>query len=207
MTEQELFEESALGVLSSRQSTNFCGHRQYTIGPEKSAELANCLREMNVDGVLDGAQYSHIILSRPYRTPFTFLLTFVGHKSLSSLFTVPLRAWRKKYAFIDDIPTIGYLPTLHLGILADAMERAAVLASAGKRFANVFIGPFASKERRLQHKTVLKRIEKTGGSLWPRPSSRVAYCLGCSSGPNANVITDFSENSSTCGGQSVVFSI
>ena len=135
LTEQELFEESSLGVLSSRQSTNFRGLRQITLGPEDSRELAEILRELtHLEGpVLDHASHSHVVLSRPYRTPFTFLLTFVGHLPLLSLLTVPFRSIRKKTQHVDDIPSIGALQTLHLGILADGMERAAVLASSSKK--------------------------------------------------------------------------
>ena len=41
ITEGELFEECALGILSSRQSTNYRGHRQVSFGPQQSA-LASC---------------------------------------------------------------------------------------------------------------------------------------------------------------------
>jgi hypothetical protein len=83
------------------------------------------------------------VLCRPYRTPFTFLLTFIGHKKLRSMLTVPIRAWRKKRHLRPDIPTIGYLTDLHVGILADAMERATVIASAGRRRSIVHMKPFS----------------------------------------------------------------
>ncbi|MCA9699763.1 MAG: hypothetical protein KC431_19720, partial [Myxococcales bacterium] len=84
--EGELFEECALGVLSSRQSTNYRGHRQVSFGPDDSQTIAGIVRSMNGTEVpvLDGASYTHVILSRPYRTPFTLLLTFVGHKPVRS---------------------------------------------------------------------------------------------------------------------------
>lgn len=150
VTDGELFDECSLGILSARQSTNYRGHRQVTLGPEDSATVAALLRR--VDGleapVLDGASHTHVVLSRPYRTPFTLLLTFIGHKPVVSLLTVPLRAWRKKVHHTDDIPTIGYLQQLHIGILADAMERAAPLASEGRRRAQVFQAPFTADGRR-----------------------------------------------------------
>lgn len=149
-TEQQLFEECALGVLSARQSTNYRGHRQVTLGPEDSAQVAELLRELkHVEAPpLDRATHTHVVLSRPYRTPFTMLLTFIGHAPIASLVTVGVRAWKKKFQHTDDIPTIGYLQQLHVGILADAMERAAVLASDGHRQAQVFMAPFSGSERR-----------------------------------------------------------
>lgn len=164
-TEGELFEEAALGVLSSRQSTNYRGHRQVTLGPADSARLTPLLRRLvGLEGaVLDGAAYTHVGLSRPYRTPFTFLLTFIGHKPGISLGTVPLRGWRKKVHHEDDIPTIGYLQHLHVGIWADAMERAALLASGGRRRANVLMGPFAGSGRLAENAAVLAEIEALVG--------------------------------------------
>jgi hypothetical protein len=142
--EKELFEEAALGVLSSRQSTNYRGHRQVTFGPAQSARLAGLLRALSglEAPVLDHATHTHVVLSRPYRTPFTMLLTLVGHKQLASPFTVLGRVWKKRVQFGSDLPTIGYLQHLHLGILADAMERAAVVASGGARRAQVLQKPF-----------------------------------------------------------------
>ncbi len=141
--ERELFEECSLGILSSRQSTNYRGHRQITLGSERSAEVARLLRDLGgPEPVLEGACHTHIVLSRPYRTPFTLLLTFVGHKPVLSAATVPLRGLRKRYQHVDDIPTIGYLQHLHLGILAEGMERAALIASSGRRMANVVQAPF-----------------------------------------------------------------
>ena len=146
--EQELFEETSLGILTARQSTNYRGHKQVTLGPEHSAAAADALRAMGgSEPVLDGAAYTHVVLSKPYRTPFTMLLTFIGHKPVVSLATVPLRAWNKRFHGDDDIPTIGYLQHLHLGILADAMERAALIASDGRRMANVIHAPFCTPGR------------------------------------------------------------
>lgn len=136
VTEGELFEECALGVLSARQSTNYRGHRQITLGPEDSASLVG-----RIPGLLPQAAMTHVVLSRPYRTPFTMLLTVVGHKTGLSLLTVPWRAFRKRVFHEDDIPTIGYLQHLHVGVLADAMDRAAILASGGQRRANVVLDP------------------------------------------------------------------
>ncbi|PRQ02242.1 hypothetical protein ENSA5_24780 [Enhygromyxa salina] len=153
LPEAELFEETALGLLSSRQSTNYRGQRQVSFGPDDSATIAGILRSMTgVDGpgegpVLDHASYTHVILSRPYRTPFTLLLTFVGHKPIRSLMSVPVRAVRKRLLHENDIPTIGYLQQLHLGILADTMERAVIIASQGRRRAQIFQAPFCGRAR------------------------------------------------------------
>jgi hypothetical protein len=170
LTERELFEECALGVLSARQSTNFRGQREVLLGPADSTRAAELLRRIGRKEapVLDGAACTHVVLARPYRTPFTFLLTFVGHKPLASLVTVPLRAWAKRFRHADDIPTIGYLKELHLGILADAMERAAVVASAGTRRAQVFLEPFerpadAQALRELEALVGLTAAERAAG--------------------------------------------
>jgi hypothetical protein len=159
--EQEVFEEASLGVLSSRQSTNFRGLRQVTVGPAESARVAALLRRIGrrEAKVLDHASYTHIVLTRPYRTPFTLLLTFIGHKPVRSLLSVPLRAFDKRYRHHDDIPTIGYLQHLHLGILADGIERAAVLASQGRRRAQVFLEPFDAPEDR----DALAELERMAG--------------------------------------------
>lgn len=164
-TEGELFEEASLGLLTARQSTNYRGHRQVTLGPEDSATLAGLLRKLDgLDGaVLDGAAYTHVGLSRPYRTPFTFLLTFIGHAPVASLVTVPLRAWRKKFHHADDIPTIGYLQHLHVGVWADAIERAAVIASGARRAANVLMRPFSGAEAQAKNAAVLREIEALVG--------------------------------------------
>lgn len=144
MTEQELFESASVGVLSSRQSTNFPGHRQISLGPADAVRAAEILRRLDCEApVLDNAAAVHVVLSRPYRTKFTLLLTLVGHLPVLSLATVPWRIYRKKVQHADDIPTIGYLQHLHVGILADAMERAAVIASGGRRKAQVFMRPFS----------------------------------------------------------------
>jgi len=145
LTEQELFEACSLGVLSSRQSTNYRGHRQVSLGPDDSARAAELLRQLDPEApVLDHAATTHVVLSRPYRTPFTMLLTLVGHQPVLSLLTVPWRIYRKKVHHDDDIPTIGYLQHLHVGILADAMDRAAIIASGGRRRAQVFMRPFCA---------------------------------------------------------------
>jgi hypothetical protein len=164
-TESELFHEAALGVLSSRQSTNYLGHRQATLGEADSAKLAGLLRQLNghEGPVLDGAQYNHVAFTRPYRTPFTFLLTFIGHASFSSLLTVPLRAWNKRFHHADDIPTIGYLQHLHVGIWADASERAAVLASCGRRQANVLMRAFSGAAAQQRGAAVMREIEALAG--------------------------------------------
>jgi hypothetical protein len=169
-TERELFEECSLGVLSARQSTNFRGQREVLLGPRDSERAASLLRRIGRKEapVLDGAACTHVVLARPYRTPFTFLLTFIGHKPLASLVTVPLRAWAKRFRHADDIPTIGYLKELHLGVLADAMERAAVIASAGTRRAQIFLEPFeqpadAAALRELEALVGLTPAERAAG--------------------------------------------
>lgn len=164
VTEQELFEEASLGVLTARQSTNFNGHRQTTFGPETSMRIGHILRGLRhcEADVLDNVAYTHVVLSRPYRTPFTLLLTFVGHKPVLSLGTVPMRVWDKRVHHSDDIPTIGYLQHLHVGILADAMERAAVVASSGRRMAQVFQAPFCGRGRK-DNKPLLHALEELVG--------------------------------------------
>lgn len=164
ITEGELFDECALGILTARQSTNYRGHRQVTFGPDDSARIAELLRGLRqTDGtVLDGASHTHVVLSRPYRTPFTLLLTLIGHKPLLSLLTVPLRAIRKSLFHIDDMPSIGYLQQLHIGILADAMERATVIASAGSRRAQVFSAPFCHGAR-AANRAVIQELEALCG--------------------------------------------
>ena len=162
--EQEIFEENALGILSSRQSTNYRGFRQTTLGPDDSQKVASILRKMQgaEAPVLDNATHTHVIFSRPYRTPFTLLLTFAGHRPFKNLITVPIRALKKRIQFVDDIPTIGYLQYLHIGILADAMERAAVIASEGRRGANVFMAPFTKTGRKANRKAI-GELEKLCG--------------------------------------------
>lgn len=164
VTEQELFEESTLGILTARQSTNYQGHRQVTLGPEDSVEATAILRDLKgLSGeALDGAEYTHIVLSRPYRTPFTLLLTFIGHKPVVSVLTVLKRALDKRLKHIDDIPTIGYLQQLHIGILADAMERAAVVASNARRMANVHSAPFCGSNVDA-NKGAIRRLEQLAG--------------------------------------------
>jgi len=165
VTEQELFEEVSLGVLSARQSTNFRGHRQVTFGPEESAEIAALMGELTglEAPVLPGAQMTHVVLTRPYRTAFTLLLTFTGHKMGLNFLTVPWRALSKRFFHADDIPSIGYLQHLHLGVLADALERAAAVASAGQRAAQVFMAPFAGADCRKANKAVMAKLHKRCG--------------------------------------------
>lgn len=164
VSEGALFEECALGVLSARQSTNYRGFRQVTLGPDQQSRVAELLRRL--DGIeappLDGAGYCHLVVGKPYRNPFTMLLTLVGHRPIASLATVALRAVRKRTRFIDDIPTIGYLPHLHVGILADAMERAAVIASAGTRRAQAFMRPFTGAHAR-RNKGAIRQLEALCG--------------------------------------------
>lgn len=164
VTNQEIFEETALGVVTSRQSTNYRGHKQVTLGPDDSRKMNVLLHRLrNCEATpLDGAEYTHVVFSRPYRTPFTLLLTFVGHLPLISPLSVLKRALDKRFKHVDDIPTIGYLQELHIGILADAMERAAPIASAGKRKAQVFSAPFAGDNAN-QNKRVIRQIEKLAG--------------------------------------------
>jgi hypothetical protein len=163
--ERELFDEVSLGVLSARQSTNFRGHKQVSFGPADSAKMAGILRTMKgVEAdVLDNTAMTHVVLTRPYRTPFTLLLTFVGHSMGLNVMTVPWRALSKRFMHADDVPSIGYLQHLHLGILADAMERAAVIASAGRRQAQIFMAPFSDKEARKANKAAMAELSRMCG--------------------------------------------
>lgn len=136
-TDGELFDEVSLGVLSSRQSTNFRGFRNVVLGPEDSALVDEIVARSGIGPTRPGATHTHLVFERPYRTPFTSLLTFIGHRWWWSLPSVLLRAWRKRFRHVDDIPTIGWLRDLHVGILAEAMERAAIVASSGARRADV----------------------------------------------------------------------
>jgi hypothetical protein len=149
ITEARLFEESCLGVLVARQSTNFRGFKDVVVGGDDAARVASLLRRIGHSeaAVLDDASHVHVVLSRPYRTPFTMLLTFVGHAPVVSLATVPLRALQKRFAQKDDIPTIGYLQDLHLGILGDVIERGVVVASRGRARAQVHLAPCEAKSR------------------------------------------------------------
>jgi hypothetical protein len=168
--DQTLFEESALGLLSSRQSTNYRGQRQVSFGPGEDAWLVSGLRnaawpkdaDRRRQRVLDGASYTHVFFSRPYRTPFTLLLTFVGHRPFRSLLTVPQRALAKRTRGAVDIPTIGYLQQLHLGILADQIERAVVVASEGTRRANVIVDPFVGAARQGNAALVAEIMKRSG---------------------------------------------
>ncbi len=164
VSEQALFEECALGVLSARQSTNFRGLKQVTFGAGRSAEIAALLRQLKGREAepLQGASYTHLVIGRPYRNPFTMLLTLVGHKRWSSPLTVAQRLVRKRLRFIDDIPTIGYLPHLHVGILADAMERAAVIASGGARRGQGLMAPFCGGTAKAND-GIIRKLEKLCG--------------------------------------------
>ncbi len=163
-TEGELFEEGSLGVLTSRQSTNYRGFEQTTLGPDDSRRAAEILQGLTGrrSEALRGATHTHLVFSRPYRTPFTLLLTFIGHMPLASLLTVPKRALAKRFLYRDDIPTIGYLPEMHIGILADGMERAAVIASQGTRKANVHMAPFCGAHSK-DNSRAIRELEKLGG--------------------------------------------
>jgi hypothetical protein len=164
VTEREVFEETSLGVMSSRQSTNYRGHRQVTLGRRDSGRLAELLAQLHGTEAepVAGAEYTHVALTRPYRTPFTLLLTFIGHRPILSLATVLKRALEKRFRHTDDIPTIGYLQELHVGILADAMERAAPIASGGRRKAQVFSAPFAGSYKK-QNRRIIRQIEDLVG--------------------------------------------
>ncbi len=148
IVEQRLFEEASLGVLIARQSTNYRGFKDVIVGGEDAAKVASLLRRLGHSEarVLESATHVHVVLSRPYRTPFTLLLTFVGHAPLASVATVPLRALQKYFAHKDDIPTIGYLQDLHLGILGDVIERGVVVASRGRSRAQVHLAPCVAKD-------------------------------------------------------------
>ena len=161
--ESELFDEASLGILSSRQSTNFRGQKQRVLGPKQSAEIASLITQHLGEGVaLEDASHTIITLTRSYRTPFTLLLTLAGHKPLLSLLTVPLRAIKKRFFGATDIPTIGYLRGLHLGILADAMERATVIASEGQRRANIILAPFCGAQRKTNQRLIKALQNKCG---------------------------------------------
>ena len=164
-TEGELFDECSLGVLSSRQSTNFKGFRQVTLGPRQSEEAKSILDKLQgrEGPALAHATHTHLVLGRPYRTPFTLLLTFIGHKPFKSLLSVPRRIWAKQTQGAVDIPTIGYLPHLHIGILAESMERAAIVASTGARAANVFMAPFAGDTIRASNAESIAQLEALCG--------------------------------------------
>ena len=164
VSEGELFEECSLGVLTARQSTNFRGHRDVVLGTADSARMAALLRQLKgLEATpLDGASHTHVVFCRPYRTPFTLLLTFIGHSALTSPWTVATRAWRKKYQHADDIPTIRWLMHVHLGVLADAMERATVIASGGKRRAQTFMVPLCGNLRQ-ENRAILRDMELLAG--------------------------------------------
>ena len=164
VSDGELFDESALGVLSSRQSTNFRGFRQVTFGPGESQKITQLLGELKGQEAapLSGSAYTHIILGRKYRNPFTMLLTLVGHRQLTSPFSVLKRVFHKRIRYGDDIPTIGYLPHLHIGILADGMDRAALIASQGKRRANVMMQPFSGRYLK-ENRVVAQKLAEMAG--------------------------------------------
>ncbi|MFO0679221.1 MAG: hypothetical protein U0169_22020 [Polyangiaceae bacterium] len=161
--EHELFDEVSLGILSARQSTNFRGHREVVLGPGSSAKVASLLRTIGrrEGAVLDHALYTHLVVARPYRTPFTKLLTFIGHGQLGSLASVPMRAANKYWKNHHDIPTIGYLTELHLGVLGEALERAAMVASGGRRRAQVFLEPLDASTR--ERAAAVRELEELAG--------------------------------------------
>ena len=49
---------------------------------------------------------------------------------------------------------------LHLGILSDALERAVVLASRGRRRAQIFLKPFCSVEAQKENEKGIQELEK-----------------------------------------------
>lgn len=163
VVEQRLFEESALSTLLARQSTNFRGWRDIIVGGDDAERVAACLRQIDATDapVLRGASHCRIVLSRPYRTPFTFLLTFIGHRRLTNLWGVAKRALQKRWWHRDDIPTIGYLQELHLGVLADAMERAVIIASRGHARAQVHLQPLTPTTT--EGKSALAELESIAG--------------------------------------------
>jgi hypothetical protein len=154
VTEQALFEEASLAILSSRQSTNYHGQNQRSFGPAESRKIYDILKQMKGCQALENSAYTHIILSKPYRTPFTMLLTLAGHKPLLSLLSVPWRIIQKKFFNAVDIPTIGYLQDLHIGILADSFERAVALSSNGQRKALVHSLPFCGTLQKENQKQI-----------------------------------------------------
>jgi hypothetical protein len=165
ISEEALFDEISLGVLRARQSTNYRGHREIVLGPAESAQLTALMKQLDAPGapILDHAAYSHVCLGRPYRTPFTMLLTLIGHKPILSLLTVPIRAYRKRVHHDDDIPTIGYLRHLHIGIWAEALELAAPIASEGHRRANVIMAPFCPGGGSDANAEIISKIEALCG--------------------------------------------
>ncbi len=162
--EGELFEETSLGILTARQSTNFRGHREAILGPDDSERVAELLHRLEGRRapVLEPATHTHLVFSRPYRTLFTLLLTFVGHAPVANLLTVPWRAIKKTLFHEPDIPTVDYLQQLHVGILADDLERAVVVASGGRRMAQVAMAPFAGDAAETNAETI-RELESLGG--------------------------------------------
>ena len=69
---------------------------------------------------------------------------------------MPWRGIKKRFFGTTDIPTISYLRGLHLGILADNMERAVLIASEGQRRANVILSPFCGNARN-KNKTLIDK--------------------------------------------------
>jgi hypothetical protein len=69
---------------------------------------------------------------------------------------VYLGVFNKRFFGAHDIPTIGYLQGLHLGILADGIERAVVIASEGQRKANTLLAPFCGAERKHNQEVIRK---------------------------------------------------
>ena len=164
LTEHELFEECALGLLSARQSTNDRGLRQVTFGADDSALVGALLARMDgLESSVDGeATHTHVVLSRPYRTGFTKLLTFAGHAGRFSPWSVLARAVRKTVLHECDLPSIAHLEALHLGIVGESLERAAVIASEGRRAAQLFHRPFCEPHRGA-NTAVLAQLERLCG--------------------------------------------
>ncbi|MFM2151688.1 MAG: hypothetical protein RL199_123 [Pseudomonadota bacterium] len=164
LLEQALFEECALGVLSARQSTNDRGLRQITFGTDDSALVAALLARLDgLEAPPHGpATHTHVVVSRPYRTAFTKLLTFAGHEGRFAPWSVLSRAVRKAFRHETELPSIAALEPLHLGILGEGLERAAVVASEGRRAAQLFHRPFCEPYRRA-NEAVVEQLERLCG--------------------------------------------
>lgn len=180
---KSLFEELSMGVLSARQSTNFRGHKVTVLDTQDSRDAASIIRSLDgLEGpVSDNAGYTQLVLCRPYRTPFTLLLTLIGHKPIWSLPQTILRAVKKRLLFADDIPTVGYLTDLHIGILADALERATVVASAGQRRSLVFSAPFVGRNAG-RNRVAIRQLEQLAGLTLPDRALGWRLGLVCQSG-------------------------
>lgn len=163
-SEQERFEENALGVITARQSTNFRGQQSIILDGDMSQRAAPLLRKLEglEAPVLDHAIHTHVVLSRPYRTPFTTLLSFIGHKPVASLATVPWRLVKKRLSDYIELPTVAYLAHLHIGVLADQLERAVIIASNGTRKAQIWLQPFVD-DWQVRNRATIRALEKLAG--------------------------------------------